>query len=95
MIPAKKRVLEKGLTGRTSLLVAHWLSTVSEASQSLVINDEGKIRERGTYNELLDANGLCAELYRTKFAWQQMRSRERCRLSDGRRIPPVNAVRTK
>jgi ATP-binding cassette subfamily B protein len=59
--------LRTALEGRTSLVIAHRLSTVREAEQILVI-DAGRIRERGTHDELLTAGGLYAELYRTQFA---------------------------
>jgi ATP-binding cassette subfamily B protein len=58
------------LTGRTSLVIAHRLSTVREADQLLVI-DDGRIVERGTHASLLAENGLYAELYRTQFADQE------------------------
>jgi ATP-binding cassette, subfamily B, bacterial len=64
---AIQQALKTALTGRTSLVIAHRLSTVREAEQILVI-DAGQIRERGTHEELLLAGGLYAELYRTQFA---------------------------
>ncbi len=66
---AVKAALKTALAGRTSLVIAHRLSTVREADQLLVIN-RGRIVERGTHAELLSANGLYAELYRTQFADQ-------------------------
>jgi ATP-binding cassette subfamily B protein len=57
------------LAGRTSLVIAHRLSTVRQADQILVL-DAGRIVERGTHAELLAAGGLYAELYRTQFAEQ-------------------------
>jgi ATP-binding cassette subfamily B protein len=68
---AVQRALETTLAGRTSLVIAHRLSTVRNAAQILVI-DAGRIRERGTHDELLAAGGLYAELYRTQFATQRM-----------------------
>ena len=53
-------------TGRTSLVIAHRLSTVRDADQILVV-DDGRIVERGRHDELLAAGGLYAELYRTQF----------------------------
>jgi ATP-binding cassette, subfamily B, bacterial len=64
---AIQQALRTALSGRTSLVIAHRLSTIREADQILVI-DAGKVRERGTHAELLAANGLYAELYRTQFA---------------------------
>lgn len=64
---AIQEALKTALAGRTSLVIAHRLSTIREASQILVV-DKGRIRERGTHEELLTAGGLYAELYRTQFA---------------------------
>ena len=66
---AVQQALATALTGRTSLVIAHRLSTVRDADQILVV-DGGRIVERGTHDELLDADGLYAELYRTQFAHQ-------------------------
>jgi ATP-binding cassette, subfamily B, multidrug efflux pump len=54
------------LMGRTSFVIAHRLSTVRNADQVLVI-DDGRIVERGTHRELLEAEGLYAQLYRRQF----------------------------
>ena len=67
---AVQRALRTTLAGRTSLVIAHRLSTVREADELLVI-DEGRIVERGTHASLLEQNGLYAELYRTQFADQE------------------------
>jgi ATP-binding cassette subfamily B protein len=66
---AVQRALGSALQGRTSLVIAHRLSTVRDADQILVI-DDGVVAERGTFDELLAADGLFAELYRTQFATQ-------------------------
>ena len=67
---AVQRALRETLSGRTSLVIAHRLSTVREADELLVI-DGGRIVERGTHASLLAENGLYAELYRTQFADQE------------------------
>jgi len=54
--------LRVALKGRTSIVIAHRLSTVMEADQILVI-EKGTIVERGTHEELVSAKGLYAELY--------------------------------
>ncbi|MGH3387326.1 MAG: ABC transporter ATP-binding protein, partial [Actinomadura sp.] len=64
---AVQRALRTALTGRTSLVIAHRLSTILEADQILVV-DAGRIVEHGRHEELLAADGLYAELYRTQFA---------------------------
>jgi len=66
---AVQRALKTALAQRTSLVIAHRLSTVREADQILVV-DDGRIVERGTHDELLRAGGLYDELYRTQFEGQ-------------------------
>jgi ATP-binding cassette subfamily B protein len=71
---AIQRALATALAGRTSLVIAHRLSTVRAADQILVV-DGGQIAERGTHDELLAAGGVYAGLYRTQFAPQAALSR--------------------
>ncbi len=66
---AVQRALATALAGRTSIVIAHRLSTVRDADQILVI-DDGRVVERGHHDELLAAQGLYADLYRTQFASQ-------------------------
>jgi len=63
---AVQRALDAALAGRTSLVIAHRLSTVRGADQILVV-EGGTIVQRGTHDELIAAGGLYAELYRTQF----------------------------
>ena len=66
---AVQQALKKVLAGRTSIVIAHRLSTVRDADQILVV-DGGRIVERGRHAELLATGGLYAELYNTQFADQ-------------------------
>ncbi len=64
---AVQRALDAALAGRTSLVIAHRLSTVRNADRILVLN-QGRIVQTGTHLELLAEGGLYADLYRTQFA---------------------------
>ncbi|MSO28457.1 MAG: ABC transporter ATP-binding protein [Candidatus Planktophila sp.] len=54
--------LSQALTGRTSIVIAHRLSTVMNADQILVL-ENGLIRERGKHEDLVQAGGLYSELF--------------------------------
>ena len=54
--------LQSALKGRTSIVIAHRLSTVRDADQILVL-DKGQIVERGKHDELVARGGLYADLY--------------------------------
>lgn len=64
---AVQEALTEALTGRTALVIAHRLSTIRAADQ-IVVLEQGRIVERGTHADLLNADGRYAELYRTQFA---------------------------
>lgn len=64
---AVQQALAEALDGRTSIVIAHRLSTVRAADLILVIED-GRIVERGTHRDLLARAGRYAELYDTQFS---------------------------
>lgn len=61
-----QEALERLMVDRTSLVIAHRLSTVQRADRILVI-EEGRLVESGTHDELLTVGGLYATLHRTQF----------------------------
>ncbi len=67
-----QRALRRLTKGRTTFIVAHRLSTIQHADQILVLH-KGKIRERGTHEELLQQQGLYHKLWRLQFEEQAER----------------------
>lgn len=61
-----QKALEELCRGRTTIIVAHRLSTVKNADEIAVI-EKGKITEQGTHEELIAKNGVYASLYRMQF----------------------------
>ena len=65
-----EELVQKGMSilmkGRTSFIVAHRLSTIVKADRILVIQDKG-IAESGTHGQLLQRNGIYADLYNSQF----------------------------
>jgi len=57
-----QEALEKLMEGRTTIMVAHRLSTIQHADTILVMH-KGKVREVGTHQELLAMNGIYKKLY--------------------------------
>jgi ATP-binding cassette subfamily B protein len=61
-----REAMEELASGRTTVVIAHRLSTVLKADQILVL-DGGRVVERGRHEELLALGGLYAQLYREQF----------------------------
>jgi len=57
--------LDNLIRGRTTIAIAHRLSTLSRANR-LIVMERGEIVEVGPHQELLDRNGLYARLYRAQ-----------------------------
>jgi ATP-binding cassette subfamily B protein len=63
--------LSRMITGRTSVLIAHRLSTVQSADTILVMH-KGHLRERGTHQQLLAQRGLYYKLYQLQYKDQEL-----------------------
>ncbi|MDU5108199.1 MULTISPECIES: ABC transporter ATP-binding protein [unclassified Clostridium] len=61
-----QKSLEELCKGRTTIVVAHRLSTIKNADEILVLTDKG-IEEKGSHEELLEKDGLYRELYESQF----------------------------
>ena len=64
---AIQQSLDRLCKGRTTLVVAHRLSTIKNADEIIVIGDEG-ILERGNHKALMEKAGIYADLYNSQFA---------------------------
>ena len=65
-----QQALDELCRGRTTLIVAHRLSTIQGADKIVVLTEEG-IQEEGSHRELLERDGLYARLYNSQFAAQR------------------------
>jgi ATP-binding cassette subfamily B protein len=66
---AIQETLDRVAQSRTTIMIAHRLSTIVDADQ-IVVLDQGRVAERGTHEDLLDRNGLYAELWQRQAAEQ-------------------------
>lgn len=62
-----QEALERLMQGRTSIMVAHRLSTIQHADRIIVMH-HGRIRESGTHQELLKQDGIYKKLYELQLA---------------------------
>ena len=61
-----QEALDTLMKGRTTFVIAHRLSTILKADMILVMKDGG-ITEKGTHEQLLELNGLYANMYQKQF----------------------------
>jgi ABC-type multidrug transport system fused ATPase/permease subunit len=66
-----QKAIEKLLVGRTSIVIAHRLSTVQNADKILVMH-KGELREMGTHQELLAKRGIYYKLYQLQYKDQEI-----------------------
>jgi ATP-binding cassette subfamily B protein len=73
------------MRGRTSIVIAHRISTIKDLDQ-IVVLDEGRIVERGSHTELLTLGGLYADMYRRQLLGEEME------VEDGREQSPAETA---
>ena len=66
-----RSALERMVVGRTSVVIAHRLSTVQRAEQIIVMH-KGQLREMGTHQELLARRGIYWKLYQLQYKDQEL-----------------------
>jgi ABC-type multidrug transport system fused ATPase/permease subunit len=64
-----QKAMDKVLKGRTSIIIAHRLSTVRNADK-IVVLEEGRIAEMGPHSELIERGGLYKHLYDMQFRYE-------------------------
>ena len=70
------RALGRLMVGRTTFAISHRLSTIVHADTILVL-DQGELVEQGTHDELLERDGLYAELYKLQTRWMRKKLRRK------------------
>ena len=82
--------LSRMVEGRTSLIIAHRLSTVQRADKIIVMH-KGQVREMGTHQELLAQRGIYFKLYQLQYKDQELNvARAPLRQAQGK-LSPANA----
>jgi ATP-binding cassette subfamily B protein len=66
-----QQAVERVMTGRTSLVVAHRLSTIQKCDRIIVLH-HGELRETGSHNELLAERGLYWRLYQLQYSDEKL-----------------------
>ena len=66
-----REALSRMIEGRTSIIIAHRLSTVQRADKIIVMH-KGKVREMGTHQELLAQRGIYYKLYQLQYKDQEL-----------------------
>lgn len=64
--------LKTFMNGRTSIIISHRISTVKDADKIFVL-DKGKIAEEGTHSELIELNGIYADIYKKQLLEEELK----------------------
>lgn len=75
------RGLHQVMQGRTSVLIAHRISTIKDLDQIIVL-DDGRIVERGTHTRLLEHEGIYADMYRQQLLGEELEEADGTDLDD-------------